>query len=263
MKNEIHNRIRMKSLQRILELLPPKRMKISYKVVFYLLFVFAILLSISSYFSLLGCDSQAARLIQILTGLAIAITAVIALSAADPKIKKINADIEHFIAEGRAAGKETYLKKDLSDELKEFYKNCSESLTSYRVQFKITNTSNFDWVKPVVTFWLPDEKRHPQGPQQDGKSWTTLAYRSNTYNTQVDLKTLEMVDGVIISNSNLPYWREDRHITIWIRMLLENGGSDPFDVEVSVDCENAEGFTKKVTINPQKLLSDVGEKDEE
>jgi len=43
----------------------------------------ALVLVILSYLSWLGCDPQAGRSIQILTGLAVAVTAVIALSNTD------------------------------------------------------------------------------------------------------------------------------------------------------------------------------------
>ena len=37
-------------------------------------------------------------------------------------------------------------------------------------------------------------------------------------------------------------------------MVLDDGKLEPFVVEVSVNCENAEGVTKKVDINPKELM---------
>ena len=37
-------------------------------------------------------------------------------------------------------------------------------------------------------------------------------------------------------------------------MVLDDGELEPFIVEVSVNCENAEGATEKVKIKPKELL---------
>lgn len=136
------------------------------------------------------------------------LAAVIALSTADPKTKKIDANIETKITDKIKNWKITYPKTELTTELREFFKNCDEPITSHKVQFKITNTSKFDWIKPVVTFLLPVEKQHPQKINEQDQCYSSLSYNSNTHNTQTDIKTLQMIDGVIISNSNLPYWKQ-------------------------------------------------------
>jgi len=70
---------------------------------------------------------------------------------------------------------------------------------------------------------------------------------------------LEFADTCIISNSNLPYWNDKESIILWVRMLPydKDGVMDPYDVVVSANCENADGYTEKVTINPKKLLNSV------
>lgn len=45
-----------------------------------------------------------------------------------------------------------------------------------------------------------------------------------------------------------------------MKMALANNGSDPFNVEVSIDTEKTEGFTKRLTINPEDLLRNVRKK---
>jgi len=148
--------------QKILAFLPPRKMKAPYKILICLLFAGALVLAILSYFSWLGCDAQAARLIQIGTALAIAITAIIALSNADLPKQKIKAQVERYITNKIENWKITYPKEEIAGELSKFFSNCSQPIISYKVQFKIINVSKFDWVKPVVTFWLPVEKQHPQ-----------------------------------------------------------------------------------------------------
>jgi len=53
----------------------------------------------------------------------------------------------------------------------------------------------------------------------------------------------------------------NEHITIWVRMVLENLESDNDSVFVYVDCENADGFTETVYINPSELLKGIIESD--
>ena len=51
------------------------------------------------------------------------------------------------------------------------------------------------------------------------------------------------------SNSNVPYWNEKEELTIWIRMALGEADFAPFEVTISINCQNAEGITKKVEIS--------------
>jgi hypothetical protein len=234
----------------------PSSMRPRYRIILLIVLGGAVTVIVLSYLSLLGCDSQAVRLIQILTGLAIATAAIVALSNTDPSVRKINAQVKPYIAP-QDTGKETYHKAELSDELKKFYAKFPDPFDSYKVQFEITNNSDFDWVKPVATFWLPVGKQAPDKDNRSNPEYAIRQYRSNTFNTKIDLKMLEMVDGVIISNSNLPYWKQKKHITIWLRMVLQNEESEPFDVEVSVDCEDADGYTQPLRIDPKKLLKDI------
>jgi hypothetical protein len=102
-----------------------------------------------------------------------------------------------------------------------------------------------------VTFRLPPAKQHPH--EENGK-YLRCTFNSNLYNSQDELRILEMANTWILSNSNLPYWNNDEDLIIWIRMALNENEAQSFDVEVSVNCDNADGMTKKVQINPSKLL---------
>jgi len=252
MKTGSHNNAERGVLQRILGFLPPPKMKTSYKRVFYLLFAFAIILSILSYFSLLGSDSQAARLIQILSGLAVAVTAVIALSNADHRKAVVEVNIERSFST-----RTEHYKKDMSDELKDAYKDYPDPLNSYRVQFKMTNTSGFTLVKPNVAFRVPLDRKHPHR-DADGQPWSRRTFNSNLYNSIEELRMLEFADTCVISNSNLPYWNDRESISLWIRMLpyAKDGKVVSYDVVVSVYCEDADGVTEEVEINPDELMKD-------
>lgn len=256
MKTRRRNNIKLGWLQKKLEFLPPKKMKISYKVVFYLLFVFAILLSFMSCFSLLGCDSKADRLIQILTGLAIAVAAVVALSSTDPKKETVKISIEKpYIIDGE---KEIYDEHELHKSIKSYYKKFP--VISYRVHFKVKNISEFDLKNPVITFnKLPIEKQRPYS-ETGNKLYSTRCFSFSI--VRADRKPYFLVVDKkyhLLSINGLPYWNRDSEIDLWIRMVLDGGGLEEFDVDISVNCENSDGMTKPVKINPKKLSSTVGE----
>ena len=175
---------------------------------------------------------------------------VIALHAADPKRKKIKLKVDISVDMNNASN---HNKENLSEKLKEFYKDFPDPFQSHRVQFKITNKSGFDLIKPVFTFRLPLEKRHPYGQGRE-KVVSRQSFNSNLFNSQRELVMLEMTDTQILSNSNLTYLNKNEHMTFWFRMVLGDGKLKPFNVNVSVNCENAEGFNSPFTINPRQLL---------
>jgi hypothetical protein len=219
-------------------------MKPLYKKLILVLFIGAIILIVFSYVSLLGCDSQAARLIQILSGLAVAVAAVIALSNADIPKKKVNVTVEKVYIDDERVVKESEL-----DGLKKFYKKFP--VTSYRVHLKIKNKSGFDLKNPVLTFaQLPKEKQPPYS-QTGKKPYSKRRFTFSVVRTDKKAYSLVVDKKLLISLDGLPYWNKDSEIDVWIRMVLDDG---EFDVEVSVNCENADGVTKTVTINPKGLL---------
>ncbi len=225
-----------------------RNMKFRYKFSLFILFVGAITLIFLSYFSFLGCDTQASRLIQILTALAIAVTAVIALSGTDPKKSKVKVRIECSVDDERI-----HYKSEMSDGIEKKYDSFPDPVKSHRVQFKMTNNSGFTLKKPILTFRVPIRKKHPHRLSKN-KPWSVYTFNSNLYNYRAELRMLEFADTSILSNSNLPYVNDGDEIMLWIRMVLDDGKLEPFIVEVSVNCENAEGTTEKVKIEPKELL---------
>lgn len=192
----------------------------------------------------LGSDTRIGNAIQSAAVFVALLAAIIALSAADPKAKKVKVTIEQDIDPNNVG---RYYKAELPNDLQTKYEGLPDPITSHRVQFKITNTSGFTLKKPTLTFRLPLEKQHPH---KVGDQYV-LSFNSNLFNSQTELRLLEFADNRVLSNSNLPFWNNDDNITIWIRMLLNDGKLEPFMVDVSVNCENAEGVTKPVQINPK------------
>ncbi len=227
-------------------------MKTKYKIIIALLLLTAIMIGyrIINLPIETRIDNLIDRVIQSSAVFVALLAAVIALSATDLKAKKVKVKIEQEI---NLKEKGSYEKVKLPPDIQTKYKDFPDPITSHRVHFKITNTSGFTLNQPTLTFRLPLEKRHPhlyQHPQL-GNFWK-LTFNSNLYNSQSNIRVLEFEDTSILSNSNLPFWNHEESITIWIRMLLNDGKLEPFTVDVSINCENAEGITKKVTIKPKQ-----------
>jgi hypothetical protein len=194
----------------------------------------------------LGSDTRISNVIQSAAVFVALLATAIALSGADPKAKKVKVKIEQDIDPTNI---QYYQKVDLPKDLQAKYNGFPDPITSHRVQFKITNTSEFTLKKPTLTFRLPLEKQHPH--KLDNQYF--LSFNSNLFNSQNELRSLEFADTRLLSNSNLPFWNNNDDVTIWIRMLVNDGKLEPFKVDVSINCENAEGITKAVWIDPKNL----------
>lgn len=215
-------------------------MKLKYSITISLLVIIAIFFCCRIWATSLGADPRLANLIQSIGMFIALVTALIALSVADPSKKLVKMNIELFTSKPSKC-----YKKDLSADLRTIYQKFPDPIKSYRVEFKITNNSGFTLKKPTLTFRLPIQKQHPF----EGR----ITFNSNLFNSQEEMRLLEFANTRILSNSNLPYWNDKDDMTIWIRMFF--GDMDPFSVDVSVNCENAEGVTEEVKIEPQKLLN--------
>lgn len=185
--------------------------------------------------------------------LAALLAAVIALSASDPKRKKV----DFVIAPLSIEEERTHEREKMTDELKEWYKDFPDPIKSHQIHFMITNNSEFTMTRPTLTFRIPIDKKHPNKHEKE-EIWHWRSFNSNLYNSRQELRILEFADTSILSNSNLPYWNKKDNISIWIRMVIDDGKLKPFDVEVSINCENADGITKKVKIYPEELLKSAG-----
>lgn len=189
--------------------------------------------------------------VKLLSGFAVIAAVVVALAVADRKKESVEMSIEEpYIIDEE---KEEYKEGELGGSVKACYKKFP--VTSYRVHFKMKNISGFDLKNPVFTFnKLPIEKQRPYS-ETGNKSYSTRCFSFSIVRTDKKPHFL-VVDGKyhLISIDGLPYWNNGSEIDHWIRMVLDSGGLEQFDVEVSVNCENADGQTQKVTIRPEELL---------
>ena len=191
-------------------------------------------------------QSSWANALQITSLLTAGIALVIALHSTNTKQRYATIDIKICKTE-KAHSVE---KAALSAGLKEVYLEFSDPIEAHRVHFKLTNTSCFDLTKPSFMFRVPLEKKHPT---KDGHK---RRCHSNLYNTP-KVVTLEMSDSLILFNTGLPYFNKDDSIEFWIKMALNTMALEPFEIKVSVNCENADGTTKEITVNPKEVIESV------
>ena len=222
-------------------------MKRKYIITIGVLIILATVLEYFLIFSQGASDTKISNALQSVSVFVALLIAVIAMSIADPKVKKANVEVEQSVDENNV---NLYVKSDLPSDLQLKYESFPDPITSHRVQFKITNISGFTLKKPTLTFRLPIEKQHPH---RVGRSYT-LTFNSNIHNPQSEFRLLEFADFCMLSSSNLPYWNNGDEITIWIRMLLNDGQLDPFIVEISLNSENEEGITTKISIEPRNFV---------
>lgn len=204
----------------------------------------------------IGVHPRLEKVIQVVAVSVALITAVVAVASTDPPKKNVKAEIELSVDERRE-----HSKQNMTKELKDQFEGFDDPVESYRVQFRILNTSGFSLKKPTLTFRLPLDRQHPNKPSAkkevdgaDSLLYSRCSFNSNLYNSEEELRMLQFASTQVISNSNLPYWNDQDESELWIRMALNDVGLRPFSVDVSINCENADGITKKVRIIPKNLL---------
>ncbi|OPL11752.1 MAG: hypothetical protein AVO38_15595 [delta proteobacterium ML8_D] len=225
-------------------------MKITYFIALLAIIGIGIFFEYQIFFTEIGLNSRIEKGIQG-AGVFIALfAACIALATADPKKKKIKAKIS---LKADKATKSEYSKNQMSDPLKDTYKDFPDPVVSYQIQFTIENLSGFDLKKPTLSFALPLCWQHP-AKSSNGGVYDHQSFNSNLFNSPRDLMVFEFADTRILSNSNLPFWNNKDELTFWVRMIIQNNSSESFNINISINSDNAEGITEKMSIDPSKLL---------
>jgi hypothetical protein len=237
-------------------------MKTIYKIsIFAVLFLF-VTLSIFILFTPLGSHDKYKTLIQTATGFIALGAAIVALSSSDKEIKAISANIlfDHFDNES------LILQRDIQPRLIDF-EHPGTPIITFKVHFKLKNTTGFSLIKPFFTFKIPKDKRHPIKMSHISEMYDNLGFNSNLLNVQKDdLRLIDIGEHIVFSNNILPYWNNNDEISIWIRMAeqvtiessngsFESKSGNPFDVEVSINCDNADGITKIIRIDPSQVFN--------
>jgi hypothetical protein len=132
--------------------------KAGYIAIIGILILLALVFEYCLFFYQWGADARTGNAIQSAAVFVALLAAVIALSAADPKAKKVKVKIHRTVDPKDAS---FYPKSALPVELLARFQAFTDPITSHRVQFKIENTSGFTLKKPMLTFRLPLEKQHP------------------------------------------------------------------------------------------------------
>jgi len=225
-------------------------MKIGYIVFLILLAAVFIICLLFPFFS--KQTDQLEYFVKLLSGFAVIATAIVALAIADRKKESVKISIETPYIINEEKGE--YKKDELDNNVKAYYKVFP--VTSYRVHFKMKNISGFDLKNPVFTFnKLPIEKQCPYHEKKDNL-YSTRRFTFSIVRPDRKPHFLEVDKKYLISLDGLPYWNKDNEIDLWIRMVI-NAEDEEFKVDVSVNCENADGWSEEVTIKPKELLKSI------
>lgn len=201
--------------------------------------ILAILFCVLLYYSTISLESKISNFLQLVAAFAALLTALIALLISYPKTKKVDIELNWQIDENNT---EDYDESKFNQLLKEHFKDFKKPLRSKRVIFKFKNISKFDLKKPTFSFKIPKQFAHPS------KSNDFLEFRSNIYNSQQELVLLDTIDYQILSNNILPYMNKEDEIQLWVRMILEGNKMVNNELTIFVNCENADGLTKKIRL---------------
>jgi hypothetical protein len=88
--------------------------------------------------------------------------------------------------------------------------------------------------------------------------YNALSFNTNLYNDPTEaLRVLEFGNLRLLSKEVFTYLNNQDNLIIWIRMVLDCGDytkeKEPFNVDVSINCDNAEGVTIPIIIDPSLL----------
>ncbi len=208
------------------------RIKLVYALLLLVITIFAVFYAWTVIGGDLASDPSLALVAQGIGVFVALIASVIALAVADPKDKTIRMHVDVSMTDPHHHGAER---------------------TSYRVNFTIRNNSGFTLEKPVLSFKVPNELRHPP---TEGSSEQPI-FNSNLFNSRRDLTLLEFADSTVLSNSNLPYWNDKDSLMIWIRMAVREQEAS-FDVPVSLNAQGVRGITEVVSVHSATLLAKKG-----
>jgi hypothetical protein len=117
----------------------------------------------------------------LIPSLAALLAVTIALSNSDPHRTTVNINVEPYVTLDTDNWKVLHKEERLTEEQKEFYSLCPKPVTSYRVQYHMTNRSGSILKNQVVTFWPPLSNRgNPPAKPGDSQSLTDTGVAHQT-----------------------------------------------------------------------------------
>lgn len=239
-------------------------MKCKYKLLLGLIIIFGIGWVVSVSLTPFGDWPRLEKVIQGMGMFLAVATAIIALAVADRKKEQIRVEIGNpYIGDAKKPDQEisqdiidTYSFESISDisdsEIKKRYKDFDKPIKFYIVNFQIKNTSNFTWKNPTFTYRTPINQRYLIFSHKDKSCKEDLPHTN--YHILRREYWFVSEDKDIFTLTNLPYINHDEVLTIWFTLFLDSEMKD-FDIEMSINCENAEGITEKIEIKPKELIN--------
>jgi hypothetical protein len=204
----------------------------------------------------LGADPRHATIIQGTSIFVALIAVVVAWAASDRKERSVIIKVQ---LNPDAEGARCYQKRSIIDaHLREEFADYGDVIRSHKVRFTLVNESGFDLPNPIFTFRLPADRQHPHWETVSTEMRIkTRTFYSNLFSSPNPRHSREFGKTCVLANKVLPVLNDGDEISIWIKMILEDPREDPFEVTIYVNCENAKGFNKTITINPKKLLESI------
>ena len=197
--------------------------------------------------------------IQALSAFAAAAAAIIAVAVVDPPAKRVRIAPCPVRWKGH---EQDYSKADIlarAPEHADAFKAYPDPFYSYRVYFRLVNKSGFELKGPMISIDALADRRHPSNPDKGNY----VPYLNNDcqmlgpgrwQHEKEDVWSGEKQDRQVIICPLKVNWHRKDHRDFYVRMVLDNGsGLNSFKVNISVTCENAEGWIEPVEIRLEDL----------
>lgn len=194
--------------------------------------------------------------VQAVAATAAAAAAVIALGLADPPKREVSIEQEGTAylqtdkREPECGHPVEYKREEIPEPHHVPFKHYPERFHSHRVGFLLVNTSGFTLKRPRVTITAPADRRHPAEPKEQRWEPTCSALFGVTRGLPWAVHT---EDKLMVTADLADEWGRGTKRPFWMRLVLDNVPGEPFALEVTVTCDDAEGTTLKVPI-PDDLV---------
>ena len=203
----------------------------------------------------MGSNPRVASVVQVAAVTIALFSAVTALARTETRPIRVKVKVERGPREEGSCTKKGLAGKALAK-----FEAFPSEIKSRAVGFRIRNTSGFTLQRPAIRFGLDSKYaqpiRHPGEPgfdENDQSKRNYWGFNAGTPGWTTDCRCAEYGESVTLSLVDLAPINNGQEIPVWIRMVDRPERAD-FSITVSVSAENAEGWTKDVTV-PKEVFS--------
>jgi len=192
-------------------------------------------------------------LVQAFGAFATAFALVTALAGAYPPRRKVKIAHEAPWLSNRC--EKPYKLGVLPDELQKIFRPYGKEFYTYRVNLRLTNESGFDLKSPIISVEVPADRQHPWPVKENGQDKWALSLNNSIMQMGPESWVCEDAGTIVLTGRPAIYWNRGKARHFWVRMVLKRCYAEPFSMQISVNCENAEeGFADEIEINSGRLL---------